>query len=172
MRTSATARRAERGFSLLELMIAVGLSAGLFLGVASILRDSSRAERQQAQSYALRTQTSAALRRMARELEQSSMSSPSFSTSGGITFNLPTAVGTTTTWGPPITYRVNNQGVLVREEGSSVVRVMGSCVALQAVPSGRRVNLRLTAEASPELEANGSVRRPRFQEQLDVVLLR
>lgn len=174
MSSSAGAgRRGERGLTLVEVVVATAVSTAALLGVFGFFSEITRLNARQAETYHLRTQAAAALRRAARELEQSSAACPDFSaTSQGVTFNLPAAFGDAPTWGPAITYRVAAGNVLVREQGTSVERLMGSCVSFQAAVSGARVGLRLKAEGAFDLSGSGAgARRPFFEERLDVVLM-
>ncbi len=160
--------RVEAGFTLLEVALVMAIMSLVVFGILEVLGDGVDAQSQQAQVYQVRNHARASLRRMGRELEQSSIGSPSFSTTpsggSGISFNLPATIGDEPTWGPTVTYRVRTDGFLVREQSGSSQTLMGECVSLVSTRVGQKVTLTLTAEGDGYPE-------PRFAERLVVILI-
>ena len=160
----------QGGFTVVELLIAASLIAtmgGLALG---LLTDSVAVEQFQGQSFQRRTAAANALRTMARELSQTTTASTDFAIGvDNLSFNLPATLGPSIVWGPKVTYQLDENDNLVREEAGGTRILLGEVEALEIASTndGRDISLFLTLRGAGY--ADGPA--PLFCERLNVVLL-
>ncbi len=119
-------RKTNSGWTLLEVMVAIAIGVPILMTVYVLLTESMFVSADLGDSYQRRSQGYLVLERIASEVEMSTTESPNFSTDAGLTFNLPTTVGGTTTWGAPISYQLRGTSLL-RTQGDDTLAVMTDC---------------------------------------------